>query len=53
VPDPPKKESTVIASEAGTAQHVDMEAGDMPDVEAFLAQLEDGPLEREAARQDH
>lgn len=41
VPDPPKKESTVIASEAGTAQHVDMEAGDMPDVEAFLAQLED------------
>jgi hypothetical protein len=47
VPDPPKKESTVIASEAGTAQHVDMEAGEMPDVEAFLAQLEDGILSRE------
>lgn len=42
VPDPPKKESTIVASEAGTAQHIDMEAGDMPDVEAFLAQLEDG-----------
>jgi hypothetical protein len=47
VPDPPKKESTVIASEAGTLQHEDMEAGEIPDVEAFLAQLEPGTLHRE------
>jgi hypothetical protein len=47
VPDPPKKASTTVAAEAGTAQHEDMEAGDMPDVEAFLAQLEEGPLYRE------
>lgn len=47
IPDPPKKESTVLAAESGTAQHVDMESGELPDVEAFLAQLEDGILERE------
>lgn len=47
VPDPPKKASTVIASEAGTAAHEDMEAGNVPDVEAFLVQLEPGTLHRE------
>jgi hypothetical protein len=47
VPDAPKKESTVLASEAGTARHEDMEAGEIPDVEAFLAQLEPGTLHRE------
>jgi hypothetical protein len=42
-----KKESTVLAASAGTEAHEDMEAGDVPDVEAFLAQLEDGTLHRE------
>lgn len=43
VPDAPKKESTIAASEAGTARHDDMEAGEIPDVEAFIAQLENPP----------
>lgn len=47
VPDPLKKESTAIAAEAGNAHHEDMEAGDVPDVEAFLAQLEPGTIQRE------
>lgn len=47
VPDAPKKESTIAASEAGTARHDDMEAGEIPDVEAFLAKLEPGTPERE------
>lgn len=47
VPEPLKKASTVIASEAGTAQHEDMEAGNVPDVEAFLAQLERGDVQVE------
>ena len=47
VPNPPKKADTVIASEAGTAQHEEMEAGNVPDVEAFLAQLEEGDVHRE------
>lgn len=47
VPDAPKKESTVAASEAGTAKHAAMEAGEVPEVEAFLAQLEDGHVYRE------
>jgi hypothetical protein len=51
VPDAPKKAETVAAADAGTAQHVVMEAGGSPEVEAFLAQLEyddDYPiLERE------
>src|SRR5258708_4943525 len=41
VPDAPKKESTKLAADAGTTRHVDMEAGRIPEVEAFLAQLED------------
>lgn len=40
VPDAPKKASTTAAAEAGTATHGDMEAGELPDVEAFVAQLE-------------
>lgn len=40
VPEPPKKASTVEAAEAGTASHEDMEAGDIPEVEDFFAQLE-------------
>jgi hypothetical protein len=40
VPDPPKKASTAEAAEAGTAKHAVMEAGGIPEVEAFLAQLE-------------
>lgn len=47
VPDPPKKADTIIASEAGTAQHEEMEAGNVPDVEAFLAQLEEGDVQVE------
>ena len=47
VPDPPRKESTQAAADAGTEQHTIMEAGEIPDVEAFLAQLEPGVLERE------
>lgn len=47
VPDPPKKASTVLAADAGTAKHASMEAGDIPEVEAFLAQLEFGETSRE------
>jgi hypothetical protein len=47
VPDAPKKAETIAAAEAGTAKHEDMEAGEVPDVEAFLVQLEPGTLERE------
>lgn len=47
VPNPPKKASTVAASDAGTAKHEDMEAGDVPDVEAFIRQLEPGEQHRE------
>jgi hypothetical protein len=41
VPDPPKKASTIEAADAGTEKHAMMEAGEVPEVEAFLAQLED------------
>lgn len=47
IPEPPKKQSTVEASEAGTARHEDMEAGEIPEVEAFLRMLEPGTLYRE------
>jgi hypothetical protein len=47
VPDAPKKASTVVAAEAGTLQHEDMEAGSIAEVEAFIGQLEDGTLHRE------
>lgn len=47
VPDAPKKQETVDAAAAGTAKHEDMEAGNIPDVEAFLRQLEDGEVFRE------
>jgi len=48
VPNPPRKASTVEASEAGTEKHERMEAGEVPDVEAFLSQLEDpGYIRRE------
>jgi len=47
VPDAPKKQSTVEAAGAGTEKHEVMEAGELPDVEAFLAQLEPGDLHRE------
>jgi hypothetical protein len=47
VPEPLKKESTVLAADAGTAKHSVMEAGGIPEVEAFLAQLEDGTQRRE------
>lgn len=43
VPDPPKKASTKAAADRGTERHDDMETGDVPDVEAFLAQLENPP----------
>lgn len=43
VPDAPKKESTVLAAEAGTGKHTVMEAGEVPDVEAFIAKLENPP----------
>lgn len=48
VPEPLKKASTVAAADAGTARHEGMEAGELPDVEAFLAQLEAGEQYREA-----
>jgi Protein of unknown function (DUF2800) len=41
VPEPPKKASTIEAAQAGTDAHTDMEAGDIPEVEAFIGQLED------------
>lgn len=47
VPDAPKKAETVAAAGRGTARHDDMEAGNVPDVEAFIAQLEPGPEYRE------
>ncbi len=47
VPEPPRKASTIEAADAGTAAHEDMEAGDVPEVEAFIAQLEPGMLDRE------
>jgi hypothetical protein len=48
VPDPPKKASTAEVADAGTAKHAVMEAGGIPEVEAFLAQLEQpGNLWRE------
>jgi len=43
VPDAPKKASTIEAADAGTAKHSVMEAGGYPEVEAFLAQLENPP----------
>lgn len=42
-----KKESTEEAAESGKLSHEDMEAGQVPDVEAFLAQLEPGEEYRE------
>jgi hypothetical protein len=47
VPEPLKKASTIEAADAGTAQHENMEAGNVADVEAFLAQLEPGDEYRE------
>jgi len=47
VPDAPRKLSTVAAAARGTERHEDMEAGDVPDVEAFIAQLEPGEQYRE------
>ncbi len=47
VPDGLKKASTVLAADAGTAKHGVMERGGIPEVEAFLAQLEAGELSRE------
>jgi hypothetical protein len=47
VPDAPKKAETIAAADAGTARHGVMEAGGIPEVEAFLAQLEDGDIRRE------
>jgi len=47
VPDAPKKASTIEAADAGTAKHAVMERGGIPEVEAFLAQLEDGIEYRE------
>jgi hypothetical protein len=44
VPEPPKKASTAEAADAGTAKHAVMEAGGIPEVEAFLAQLEGGGM---------
>ena len=43
VPDAPKKQTTILAADAGTEKHEDMEAGHNADVEAFLAQLENPP----------
>lgn len=47
VANPPKKAETIIAAEAGTEHHEEMEAGEKPDVEHFLAQLEPGTIHRE------
>lgn len=43
VPDGPKKESTKLAADAGTEKHAVMEDGGIPEVEAFLTQLENPP----------
>ena len=47
VPEPPRKASTIAAAAAGTEDHEDMEAGNLADVEAFIAQLEPGEQHRE------
>jgi uncharacterized protein DUF2800 len=47
VPDPPKKQSTIAAAEAGTALHDLMEYGGIPEVEDFVRQLEPGTQHRE------
>lgn len=41
VPDAPRKASTLKAAEAGNLAHEDMEAGDIAEVEDFIARLED------------
>jgi len=41
VPEPPKKASTATAAQSGVEKHALMEAGDNPEVESFIAQLED------------
>jgi Protein of unknown function (DUF2800) len=50
VPEPPKKASTAEAADAGTAKHTTMEGGGIPEVEAFLAQLEGGGIMVREAR---
>jgi Protein of unknown function (DUF2800) len=47
VPEPLKKASTVLAADAGTDKHSNMEQGGIPEVEDFLRQLEDGLIWRE------
>lgn len=47
VAEPLKKASTILAADAGTARHDGMEAGEVPEVEDFLRQLEDGERARE------
>lgn len=47
VAEPPKPESTTIAAAVGTAKHEVMENGDIPEVESFIAQLEEGEQHRE------
>lgn len=42
VPNAPRKQSTEDAADAGTQLHEDMEAGRIPEIEAFIAQLEGG-----------
>jgi hypothetical protein len=40
VPEPLRKASTITAAEAGTEAHVDVEEGDISEVESFVGQLE-------------
>ncbi len=51
VPEPPKPESTALAAQAGTEKHAVMEAGGIPEVEAFLAQLETDGSHHEIERE--
>jgi len=51
VPEPLKKASTAEAAAAGTAKHEAMEAGDVPEVEAFLAKLETDGSHHEIERE--
>ena len=40
VPNPPKKASTIEAADKGTEAHVDVQEGDISEVESFIEQLE-------------
>lgn len=47
VPEPPRKQSTIDAADAGTRAHEDLEAGEIAEVEIYIDKLEHGLRRRE------